>query len=97
MKANVPSLVVEGYNQAAAKFGAKVSASKVATLTIKEYTARNDVARFMAGVFAGKDEIKAVITYQDKTFAVEDYYRNAWLGIDALAMNIGEMAYVKLK
>jgi hypothetical protein len=97
VKATIPSLVVEGYNQAAIKSGANVSAAKEATLTIKEYIARGDAARLLAGAFAGKDEIKAVITYQGKSFSVEDYYRNAWLGIDTLAKNIGEMAYDRLK
>lgn len=97
VKPTIPSLIVEGYNEAAAKAGRKVSATAVANLTIKEYTARADAARLLAGAFAGKDEIKAVIAYQGKTFAVEDYYRNAWLGIDTLAKKIGEMTYAELK
>jgi uncharacterized protein YceK len=97
VKSTIPTLIVESYNAAAAKAGRKVSATKEANLTIKEYTARNDAARFLVGAFAGKDEIKAVVTYQDKTYSVEDYYRNAWLGIDTLAKNIGEMAYDDLK
>ncbi len=97
VKPTIPTLIVESYNAAAAKAGRKVSATKEANLTIKEYTARNDTARFLAGAFAGKDEIKAVVTYQDKTYFVEDYYRNAWLGIDNLAENIGEMTYIDLK
>lgn len=97
VKPTIPSLIVEGYNEAAGKAGHKVSTTKEASLTIKEYTARNDAARFLAGAFAGKDEIKAVIAYQGKTYAVEDYYRNAWLGIDTLAKKIGEMSYAELK
>lgn len=97
VKPTIPSLIVEGYNEAAAKSGAKLSATKEADLSIKEYTARNDTARFLVGAFAGKDEIKAVITYQGKSYPVEDYYRNAWLGIDTLARKIGEMAYTELK
>ncbi|MFM9879895.1 MAG: hypothetical protein ACKVOO_05735, partial [Burkholderiaceae bacterium] len=80
-----------------AKAGHKVSATKEANLVIKEYTARNDAARFLAGALAGKDEIKAVISYQGKTYAVEDYYRNAWLGIDVLAKKIGEMTHAEVK
>lgn len=97
VKPNIPSLIVEGYNEAAGKAGRKVSASSEATVTIKEYVARGDAARFLAGAFAGKDEIKAVISYQGKTYAVEDYYRNAWLGIETLAKKIGEMSYSELK
>ncbi|MDP3835056.1 MAG: hypothetical protein Q8Q82_13930 [Hydrogenophaga sp.] len=97
LKPGIPGLIVEGYNEAASKAGRKVSTTSEANLTIKEYTARGDAARFLAGAFAGKDEIKVVIAYQGKTYAVEDYYRNAWLGIDTLAKKIGEMSYAELK
>ena len=97
VKPNIAGLIVENYTQAAAKAGAKVAATNEATLTIKEYRARGDAARFLVGIFAGRDEIKAVITYQGKTFAVEDYYSNAWQGIESVAKNIGEMAYGQLK
>jgi hypothetical protein len=97
VKPSISTLIIEGYNEAAGKEGRQVSVNKEANLTIKEYTARNDAARFLAGTFAGKDEIKAVIIYQGKTYAVEDYYRNAWLGIDTLAKKIGELSYAELK
>ena len=97
VKPTIPSLIVAGYNEAAAKAGRKVTTGKEANLTVKAYIAREDAARFLAGAFAGKDEIKAVIAYQGKTYSVEDYYRNAWLGIDTLAKKIGEMAYAELK
>jgi hypothetical protein len=97
VKPTIPDLIVEGYNEAANKAGRKISATAQAQLTIKEYTARNDAARFLAGAFAGKDEIKVTIAYQGKTYAVEDYYRNAWLGIETLAKKIGEMSYAELK
>jgi hypothetical protein len=97
VKPTIPSLIVGGYNEAAAKAGRKVTTAKEASLTVKGYLSREDAARFLAGAFAGKDEIKAVIAYQGKTYAVEDYYRNAWLGIDTLAKKIGEMTYTELK
>ena len=97
VKPTISALIVEGYNEAATKSGRKVSATKEANLTVKEYTARNDAARFLVGAMAGKDEIKAVITYQGKTYSVEDYYRNAWMGIDTLAKKIGELTYAELK
>ena len=93
----VPSLLVEGYTTAASQAGAVVVADRQATLTIKSYTARGDAARFLAGALAGKDEIQAEVAYQDQKFAVEDYYRNAWLGIEPLAKKIGEMAFERLK
>lgn len=97
VKPQIPSLIVAGYNEAAAKAGRKVTTQKEASLTVKSYTAREDASRFLAGAFAGKDEIKAVIAYQGRTYSVEDYYRNAWLGIDTLAKKIGEMSYAELK
>ncbi len=97
VKSTVPSLIVQGYNEAATKAGHKVSATKEASLVIKEYSARTDDARFLAGAFAGKDEIKAVIFYQGNNYSVEDYYRNAWLGIDVLAKKIGEMTHSEIK
>ncbi len=89
----VRSLIIEGYNEAAAKAGHQVSATKEANLVIKEYTARSDAARFLAGAFAGKDEIKAVVSFEGKSFSVEDYYLNAWLGIEVLAKKIGAMTH----
>lgn len=97
VKPTVAGLIVQGYNEAAAKAGHRISDSRQASLVIKEYTARSDTARFLAGAFAGKDEIKAVVSYQGKSRAVEDYYRNAWLGIDALAKKIGEMTYAEIR
>lgn len=93
----VPSLLVDGYNAAASQAGAVVVADKQATVTIKSYAARNDAARFWGGALAGKDEIQAEVAYQDQKFAVEDYYRNAWQGIEPLAKKIGEMTFEKLK
>ncbi|MFO0106972.1 MAG: hypothetical protein ACK52H_06830 [Burkholderiales bacterium] len=95
VKPTVSKLIIEGYNTAAAKSGRKVSESNEANLVIKEYSARSDAARFMAGALAGKDEIKAVVTYQGSNYSVEDYYRNAWQGIDTLAKKIGQMALAK--
>lgn len=97
VKPNIPGLIIEGYNEAASKAGRKVSTTNEATVTIKEYTVRGGAARFLAGALAGKDEIKAVIVYGGKTYAIEDYYRNAWLGIEALAKRIGEMSYAELE
>jgi|SRR5713101_2892060 len=97
IRATVPGLIVEGYTGAAAKSGAKVASGQEATVSIREYAARDDGARFLAGAFAGKDEIKAVVTFQGKQFMVEDYYRNAWLGIEDLAKKIGEMVFERVK
>lgn len=93
----IPGQIVDGYNAAAAKAGRKVTSAKEAQLVIKDYSARNNAARFLVGAMAGKDEIKAVVTYQGKTYNVEDYYRNAWMGISTLAAKIGDMTYGELK
>lgn len=97
VRPTVPPLIVEGYNAAAVQAGAVVTADRQATMTIKAYEARSDAGRLLAGALAGKEEIKAEISYQDKKYAVEDYYRNAWQGIESLAKKIGEMAFDKLK
>lgn len=97
VRASVPALIQQGYVDAAAKAGVQVAGDKQASLTIKEYADRNDLARFMAGVFAGKDEIKAVVKFGGRTFQVEDYYRNAWLGIEVLAKKIGAMTFDELR
>jgi hypothetical protein len=92
----VPGLIVEGYRNAAAKSGAKLALGQEATVSIKEYAGRDDGARFMIGAFAGKDEIKAAVSFREKQFMVEDYYRNAWLGIEDLAKKIGEMVFERV-
>lgn len=97
VRPNVPALIQEGYNTAAANAGAKVVPSSEAILTIKEYSERGDAARFLAGAFAGKDEIKATVASNNKQFAVEDYYRNAWQGIESLARKIGSAAFEQLQ
>jgi hypothetical protein len=97
VRSTVPGLIVVGYNNAAAQAGLKVSSTTEASVVIKEYAARDDTSRFIAGAFAGKDEIKAVVSYQGREFMVEDYYRNAWMGIQDLARKIGEMIVEKMK
>jgi hypothetical protein len=93
----VPSLIQDGYREAAAKSGAQVSATTEAIVTIDSYSDRSDAARVLAGVFAGKDEIRATVKFMERTFVVEDYYRNAWFGIESLAKKIGEMIFAQVK
>jgi len=94
---NVPALIGAGYKEAAAGSGVQVAATPEAIVTIKEYAARSDGARFFAGAFAGKDLIRADVAYQEKKFTVTDYYRNAWLGIESLAKKIGGMIFEKMQ
>jgi len=97
VRPNVPTLILDGYRGAASKAGAQISPTSEAIVTIQEYSDRNDTARFLVGAFAGKDEIRAEVIYQEKKFIVEDYYRNAWLGIESLANKIGEMVFAEVK
>ena len=93
----VPILITEGYANAAAKSGVPVSSTAEATLSITSYTQRHPANRALFGAFAGKDEIKAVVAYKGTKFEVEDYYRNAWLGMNALSRGIGEQTFEKIK
>src|SRR4051812_33901998 len=96
VRPTVPGLIQQGFRDAAAKAGVQVAPDKQTSLTIKDYADRNDAARFMVGIFAGKDAIQATVAADGKTFVVEDYYRNAWLGIEALARKIGEMTFAEI-
>lgn len=96
VRPNAADLIVSGYTSAASKSGAKIANNREASVTIKEYIARDDTSRMLAGALAGKDEIKAVVAFDDKRFEVEDYYRNAWLGINSLSEKIGEMIFEKI-
>jgi hypothetical protein len=97
VRAGVPERIQQAYRNAAAKAGMQVSSTDEATLTITGYADRDNVLRHMIGIFAGKDEIIAVVTHKDKKFTVQDYYRNAWLGVDTLAFKIGEMTFERIK
>jgi len=93
----VHDLIIEGYSEAAAAAGMKISNRSQATLTIASYRQRPPAKRAMMGVFAGKDEIRAVVTHEDKRFEVGDYYANALQGMNALSKRIGAMAFEKMR
>jgi hypothetical protein len=97
VKAGIQELIVAGYKESAANSGVNISELDFANLNIKEFSSRDDVARFLVGAFAGKDEIKVEVAYRGKVFVVEDYYRNAWQGADSLARKIGALVFEKLK
>jgi hypothetical protein len=73
VRASVPGLIVEGYTSAAAESGAKPASGEQVTVSIKEYSSRDDVARHLLGVFAGKDEIKATVSLHGRQLIVTDY------------------------
>lgn len=92
----VPDLISDAYMAAATQAGMAISDKEEAVLSIMSYSQRPPGARAMFGAFAGKDEIKAVVKYGEKTFEVEDYFRNGWQGMNALSKNIGEMTLDKI-
>jgi hypothetical protein len=96
VRPEVPGHIAEGYARAAAEARARLAPNQEATVSIKYYAARNDAARFLLGVLAGKDEIRASVSFEGKEFIVEDYYMNAWLGIEYLASKIGGMVFEQL-
>jgi hypothetical protein len=96
VRPEVPGYIAEGYARAAAEARARLAPNQEATVSIKYYAARDDAARFLFGVMAGKDEIRASVSFEGKEFFVEDYYVNAWLGIDYLASKIGGMVFEQL-
>ena len=88
----VPGLIVEGYKKEVLNSGAKVS-GEVAVFSIKTYRERSDAARFAFGAFAGRDVIGGVVANGNKRYKVENYYANAWMGIEKLAGSIGELIF----
>lgn len=94
--ATVHRYILEGYQAAAAKAGLKIDPAQQATLTIKSFRERDPGVRLMTGIFSGKDEIRAEVSWQGRTAVVEEYYRNAWLGIGSVAENIGQMAFEEI-
>lgn len=93
---SIPALIAQGYARAAADKGAKVTANADVSVAIQEYAARDAGARFFLGALAGRDVIKAAVRYKESYFMVEDYYANAWLGIEELATKIGEMVFQRV-
>lgn len=98
VRSDIPLRIVANYNIAASKAGVKVSPDKVAYAAIKSYSERNDGARFLAGAFAGKDEIKLSLTTPDnRHLEVEDYFRNAFQGMDDLLESIGTRVLLAMR
>lgn len=90
VSAGVRATVVEAFDQQARKAGVKISADGVPVqIRVIEYSTRSNVARFMLGVLAGRDHIKAMVTVGDATFEVEDSAHSAVNGIDVVAENVG--------
>ena len=97
VRQGIPSIIAESYAITAAKAGAKIDPGAEALITVIAYTERSDAARALAGPLAGKDEIRAIVSYRDKRVAIGDHYYNSWLGIEDIADNLGEMAFDVVK
>lgn len=93
VRPGIAAIIAESYAITAAKAGAKIDTGAAALVTVVAYTERSDAARALAGPLAGKDEIRAIVTYRDKQAAIADHYYNSWLGIEDIADNLGEMAF----
>lgn len=96
VRPDVPPRLSYTYDEAAAQAGVKVSSTEQATAVIRSYSERNDVARFMAGAFAGKDELKVEVKSGGKVFIVEDYFRNAFQGMDDLVKYVGVKIFMAM-
>lgn len=90
------ALITEGYKDAANENHVAISSTEKAVVTITDYNARNSSARFWLGAMAGRDTIKTIVSYKNKSFKVEDFYANAVKGIDDLARNVGEKIFEEM-
>jgi hypothetical protein len=90
------SAIADGYNYAVSDTQAQIVPNLQATYSIKHYSARNNVARFLIGMLSGKDEIDGVVTFQGKSIPVGDYVANAASDMDALAHKVGILIFEAL-
>lgn len=93
---NVRAEIEKAYVDQAQKGGLQINQKDKANLRITEYLERSSGARIMFGMLAGKDLIKASLSYKDAKHEVEDTARSALNGIGAVASEVGKQAYVKL-
>ncbi|WP_161782967.1 DUF4410 domain-containing protein [Paraburkholderia nodosa] len=90
VSAAVKAGLIEAFNKQASKDGIAVSTTGVPVrITIEEYSTRSNVARFMLGVLAGRDHIKAQVNVADARYEVEDSAHSAVNGIDVVAEDVG--------
>ncbi|RQR26418.1 DUF4410 domain-containing protein [Burkholderia sp. Bp9142] len=90
VSAAVKAGLIEAFDKQASKNGIPVSPTGVPVkITIQEYSTRSNVARFMLGVLAGRDHIKARVDVSNASFPVEDSAHSALNGIDVVAEDVG--------
>lgn len=87
----LPLIEQEYAKQALAK-GYTVSDSETAELRITEFRQRPPGMRVMFGVFAGKDVLKTVVRFRDRSFEAGDYMANAWHGMNSLCESVAQRA-----
>lgn len=86
----VKEALLAGYAEAAKEAGAELDTGSPATLKVDDYSERTGAARMLLGVFAGKDMIRGEVSYQGKSFLVEDSARSTVFGIETVARNVGK-------
>jgi len=87
----LPLIEQEYAKQAQAK-GYVISDAETAELSITEYRQRPPAMRAMFGVFAGKDILRTVVRFRDKSFVAGDYMANAWQGMNSLCASVAKKA-----
>jgi hypothetical protein len=89
----VPPLIETAYAQEAVANGQVVSDTDTAEVAITHIRQRPPGARVMFGAFSGKDELFVRVSYQGKERIVEDYFANAWVGMNGLAESVGKQIH----
>jgi hypothetical protein len=92
----VIALIEQSYADEAKANGMALSEADSAEVTIVEFRQRPPGARVMLGVFAGKDILGLRIRYQGKEYLVDDYFANAFSGMNALCESVAKKAYASL-
>lgn len=93
---SIRGAVIGSYLDTAKKSGYAIDEAQSAEFKISDFSERSAAGRVIFGVFAGADNIKGTVSYDGKTFGVEDTARSAVFGIDAVAKNVGEESLMKL-
>lgn len=90
VSAAVKAGLIEAFDKQAARNGIHVSPTgSPIKITIQEYSTRPNLARFMLGVLAGRDHIKAQVDVAGTHYEVEDSAHSAVNGIDVVAEDVG--------
>lgn len=92
----VPPLLQQSWTKEAAAHGYAVSESETAEMVITEYNQRSPGLRVMFGAMAGQDKLGTRIKFRGKEFKAEDYFANAFSGMNALCANVAKKGLEQL-